>query len=189
MSVHRGIRFWLSLIVLIGQSVLPLFHAQTMIGIGSRYNESFREWIITTDDEDVRGEMRLTWSFRDDWTEWDVRVGDQVGSIRQKWKDDPNLWEVRSGGVTVTARTAWPNVFSRWKISDGRHSFNFGPTMDGYLEEWVTEGNKQHYFQIYTYWEGDPREWVIIDELSDDFSFAMRIAMVFLALFHSTPKV
>ncbi len=162
--------------------------SQTMIGIGTRYNDSFREWTITTDQEEVEGELRMRWTFRNDWTEWDVRIGDLVATVEQKWKDDPGFWEIRCDGVTVNARTAWPGDNTRWKLSDGKHQFNWYTRYDNKRDEWMTEDLPGGFFQVYTYWEGDPREWVIADELQDDVSQAMRIAMVFLAIHFSSPR-
>ena len=163
--------------------------AQTMIGIGTRYNDSFREWTITTDDEDIEGEMRMRWTFRNDWTQWDVRIGDSVATVEQKWKDDPNLWEIRCNGVTVNARTAWPGEFTRWKLTDGHHQFNWLTPYANVRDEWSVEDARNFPFQVYAYWEGDPREWVIVDELPGDVSMAMKIAMTFLALHFSTPRI
>lgn len=168
-------------------TILP---AQTVIGIGTRYNDSFRQWVITTDQEDVAGEMWMRWSFRNDWTEWDWRVGDVNATIEQKWDDDPNLWEIRCEGVTVNARTTWPGEFYRWKLSDGTHQFNWRSEYANQRESWFMDDASGDYrFQVYTYWEGDPREWVVLDELPEQVSTAMKVAMIFLTLHFSTPRI
>jgi hypothetical protein len=169
--------------------LLPVTDAQTIIGIGTRYNDSFREWVITTDDEDIVGELRMRWAIRNDWTQWDLRVGDTVATVEQKWKDDPNLWEIRCNGVTVNARTAWPGEFTRWKLTDGKHHFNWYTPYANQRAEWMMDGSSAGSFQVYTYWEGDPREWVVVDELDPDVRMAMKVAMVFLALHFSSPRI
>jgi hypothetical protein len=168
--------------------MLHSLSAQKIIGIGTKYNNSFREWIITTDDEDVKGELIMRWAFQNDWTEWDVRVGDISATIEQKWKDDENLWEIRCEGRTVNARTAWPGEFYRWKLSDGSNQYNWLTPYANKRDEWSSEKSEGPFFQIYTYWDGDPREWVIVDELPEDVSMAMKLAMIFLALHFSTPR-
>jgi len=162
---------------------------QDIIGVGTRYVDSFREWNIATEDDDVTGEMSMRWIFRDDWTEWDVQVGDLHATIEQKWKDDPNLWEIRCDGVVVNAKTTWPGEFHRWKLTDGKHHFNWGTKYFNQRDEWFTDNKKADYFQTYMYWEGDPREWVVVDELPDDVSTAMKIAMIFLAVHFSAPRI
>lgn len=162
---------------------------QTIIGIGTRFNDSFREWVISTDDEDVKGELRMRWSFRDDWTAWDVTIGDVYATIEQKWTDDPNLWEIRCNGVTVNARTAWPNDYSRWKLSDGKTTLNWHSRYGNDFGEWAIDGKEARSFEIYNYWEGDPREWVVMDEFGDDVSLAMKLSMIFLTVFWSSPRI
>lgn len=163
--------------------------AQNIVGVGTRWSDSFREWIVHTGDEDRTGTLELRWRLSDDWTEWDFRLGDTTASIRMKWEDDPNLWQIDCLGTTVTARTTWHNDFRSWRLSDGIHSVTWASRYSNILEEWETRGSRAGTFQMYTYWEGDPREWVIFDELDPDISYAMRIAMIFIALYHSTPKI
>ena len=169
--------------------MLPALQAQTPIGIGTRYNNTFREWIITTDSTDVEGELRMRWTFQDDWTAWDFELGDEHGTIDQKWEGEPDLWEIKCNGVIVNARTAWKGEFYRWKLSDGTHQYNWEPKYRSEPDEWLTEDNGKGYLQMYTYYEGDAREWVIKDELPKDVSTAMRMALIFLALHFSTPRI
>ena len=169
---------------------LPLLvQAQAIISIGTRYNDSFREWVITKEDEEVSGEMRMRWTFRDDWTEWDIQLGDLSATIEQKWRDDPNLWEIRCDGVVVNAKTTWPGEFNRWKLNDGTHQFNWGTKYFNLRDDWFAGEKNKDFFQVYTYWEGDPREWVVVDELPSDVSTAMKLAMIFLAIHFSTPRI
>lgn len=145
--------------------------------------------MITTDDEGIRGELLIRWAFRNDWTEWDVRVGDVSATIEQKWKDDPNLWEIRCEGIVVNAKTTWPGEFNRWKLTDDSHHFNWGTKYVNQRDEWMTDGRSDSYFKVHTYWEGDPREWVVTDELPSDVSLAMKIAMIFLSVHFSSPRI
>ena len=168
--------------------------SQDIIGVGTRWNDSFREWEVHTTDRRT-GTLELRWNLppvsggRQDWTEWDFRLGDTTAQIRLKWTDDPNLWEIRCLGVTATARTTWNNDFRQWRISDGTHRINWQSRYGNIRDEWRVREEDSGFFSVYTYWEGDPREWVIIDELDEDVSYAMRIAMIFIALFNSVPKV
>lgn len=192
MQIHRSLschrlRWFCLLWIMLGISFSAF--SQTIIGIGSRYNDSFREWQITTDDDDIRGDLRMRWEIRNDWTQWDLRIGDSVATIEQKWKDDPNLWEIRCNGVIVNARTAWPNEFTRWKLSDGTNQFNWQTKYANQRGEWLTESTDHGLFQVYNYWEGDPREWVVVDELDDSVSMALKVSMLFLALHFSTPRL
>ncbi|MBK9984186.1 MAG: hypothetical protein IPP15_17755 [Saprospiraceae bacterium] len=165
-----------------------VLEAQSIIGLGTRYDNSFKEWVIKTDNDDVEGELRMRWAFRNDWTQWDIRIGDVVATVEQKWKDDPNLWEIRCGDYTVNARTTWPNVFNRWKLNDGKHQFNWGTKYANQHDEWQTDSSGDNLFKVNTYWTSDPRDWVVTDNLPEDVSMAMKLAMIFIAIHFSTPK-
>lgn len=166
-----------------------LASSQAIIGLGTVYDDSFREWRIATVDDDVVGEMRTRWTFRDDWSEWDFRVGDLVATIEQKWRDDPNLWEIRCDGIVVNAKTVWPNQFNRWKLSDGNTQLNWGTRFFNERDVWTTSDRGKGAFKVSMYWEGDPREWTVTDDLPAGVSDAMRIAMIFLAVYYSTPRI
>ncbi len=166
-----------------------LLKAQSIIGLGTRYDNSFKEWVIKTDNDDLEGELRMRWAFRNDWTQWDIRIGDVVATVEQKWKDDPNLWEIRCGDYTVNARTTWPNVFNRWKLNDGKHQFNWGTKYANQHDEWQIDSSADHLFKVNTYWTSDPRDWVVTDNLPEDVSMAMKLGMIFIAIHFSTPKI
>jgi len=110
--------------------------AQKMTGIFTKFNNTFREWTIVTEDEDLRGELRLKWIHSDDWTAWDFTLGDTFATIEQKWSEDPNLWIIRCNGVTVNAKTAWSGEFLRWKLNDGKHQFNWQSKYANQRDEW-----------------------------------------------------
>lgn len=164
-------------------------HTQDIIGAGTRWVDSFREWDIRTVDEYRTGTLELRWSLSDDWSEWDFRLGDTTASIKLTWKDDPNLWQIDCLGTRVTARTKWRNDFREWRLSDGTHTLSWESKYSNVLEEWEVQNDRNGYFAMYTYWEGDPREWVVVDELDPDVSYAMRVAMTFLTLMHSAPRI
>lgn len=166
----------------------PLFSQHRVIGLGTRWNDSFREWVVQSESEEIEGTLQARWAFRDDWTEWDFRLGDTIASIRQKWKDDPGLWEVRCLGVTVTARTTWPGNFKSWKLSDGNQTLTWQSRYANILDQWDLRDQDQGNFSVSTYYERDPRDWVVTDELDEGVSFAMRLAMIFIALFQNIPQ-
>lgn len=161
----------------------------TIIGLGARWSDSFREWELQTDIEDQIGTLKLRWAFQNNWTEWDFRLGDTTATIQQKWKDDPELWEIRALGKTATARTTWRGDFRSWRLQDGTHTFTWKSKYSNLLEEWELREASFGAFSVYTYYEGDPRDWVVNDELKEEISFAMRLAMIFIAVYHSTPKI
>ena len=164
--------------------------AQQITWIETSFSNSFREWTILTDDDDLRGSLRMRWIHQNDWTAWDFTLGDTFATIEQKWADQPDMWIIRCNGVSVTAKTAWQGDFTRWKLNDGTTQINWMSVYDNQRDDWKTEsGKKAGGFGMRTNWEGDPREWVIDDQLPEDVSMAMRIALIFLTLHFSAPHL
>ena len=174
-------------------SLLLLCHvaavtAQPMVEAETYYENSYREWVIYTADEDIRGNLRMRWIHQDDWSAWDFTLGDVFATIDQKWADQPDMWVIRCDGVTVTARTAWAGDFHRWKLNDGNTQINWEARYAAQRDHWQTESDKKYgSFAMEMEWEEDPREWIITDALSGEVSDAMRIAMLFLSLHFSAP--
>ncbi|RMG81660.1 MAG: hypothetical protein D6714_12605 [Bacteroidetes bacterium] len=163
--------------------------AQKLTAIATKWSDSFREWTIYTDEEDLEGELRMRWQMQNDWSEWDFSIGDLDGTIRLKWKDNPNTWELRANGQIITARTLAPNDFRQWRITNDDIQFKFKSKWGQVLEEWAMVESNFGEFAIYTYYEGDPRDWEIIDNTTTEITLPMRVMMTFLAVFHGSPKV
>lgn len=185
-----------SLSMLVRKIGLPLLfiffsaslYGQYLAGLAAVWNDKLDEWELYTEDEDDLGELRTKWSLSTEWTEWDYRLGDEVGSIRQKWRNNPNQWEVRGSNEIVTAQTVWNNDFREWRISDGENQLKLRRKYSNVIDEWEVDSEDLGFFEMFTQWEGDPREWSITDELDEGLSFPMKMAIVFIVMYHSIPK-
>lgn len=166
-----------------------LLSAQILSGAATEWSDSFREWNLYTLEEEQEGELRLRWNTGDDWSEWNYNLGDHYGGIKIKWRNDPNEWEIRGENVIVTARTLWSDNPREWRISgpNGRQ-FTLKCKYGNQVDEWLISDERYGYFGMYTSWEGDPRDWVVVDELYEEVTFPEKMAMVFIVLYHSTPK-
>lgn len=162
--------------------------AQPLTAVATRFNNSFQEWTIDREGESYAGELRRRWQTTDDWTAWDYRIGEHTGQIRLKWNGNPNEWEIRGDNEIVTARTVWNNDFRNWRITDGRKTITVRTRYNNLQEDWETDERSDGYFRMYTAYQGDPREWGIVDELPPETPIPLKMALVFIVLFHSTPK-
>jgi hypothetical protein len=165
--------------------------AQYLTGISSYYDDSFVEWRFYAENEagdEDEGTLKITWQLRDDWTEWDYRIGDAFGSIKMKWKDNPEEWELRGGNRIVTARTVWPGQFTEWRITDNTTTLTLKSKWTNQSDEWQLRDSNYGDFFMYASYERDPRDWVIEDELDDKVNFEMKLMMMFMVMFNSTPK-
>lgn len=173
-----------------------------MTTIGCRWQDAFVEWEIFATPravdleegeeptEELYGELKLRWlNIRDDWSEWDYELGGQRGTIRQKWKDDPQQWELRNYGSTViTMRTAWTGDLKEWRVSDNSITLNIRSKWTNQLDEWLVQDDTYGSLYLYTLRSRDPRDWAIDDRLDPAISEEMKLALIFLVIFNSSPK-
>ena len=181
--------------------------AQTLSSISTRWSDSFVEWelyaVVSQDtaradpeedteqpDESLYGELKLRWlNVNDDFSEWDYEIGDERGTIRQKWKDDPSQWELRSySGTVVSMRTAWSNDFNEWRVTDNSITLNLRSRWTNQFDEWQVDDPTRGQFYMYTMLERDPRDWAIEDSLDDSVSQSMKMALIFLTVFNGSPR-
>lgn len=166
---------------------IPL-QAQAIIGIESKWIDSFVEWSFFTEEEDQVGYLQLRWIQQEDWSEWEYRIDERFGQIKQKWKGNLNEWELRGNNQIITMRTLWQNDFREWRITNNKESITFKSKYGNQLDEWEVRNDNHGYFAVYTEYEGRPNSWLFVDEMDEEISFEMKLAMVFISIFHGTPK-
>lgn len=164
--------------------------AQLFTGVGTKWSDDFIEWNLYTDlDEEAEtGEILMRWQMQRDWTEWDFNVDETRGTIRQKWKGDPSQWEINGPNEIITARMLWKGDIREWRVTNNSITLTLKSRWGNNLNEWQLKGDRYGTFHLVTRWENDPREWEIFDDLDEKISPTMKIALVFLATYHSSPK-
>lgn len=168
---------------------IPIGVAQQITGVASKWSDSFKEWEVYTDDEDIIGNISLQWAGNDDWSAWNYRVGDHFGTIRLKWANDESQWELRGEQEIITARTLWRNDFSAWNCYDGKRRIKWKALYKTEMDEWSIEHPKDnHSFNLYTEWTGDPRAWVLEDISDETLSFPYKMMLIFIAIYQSSPR-
>ncbi len=160
--------------------------AQELLGIATQWNDSFAEWDVYTEEDQPNGILSLRWPTGRGWNQWTYTVGEHFGTIRQKWENDRSTWELRSGTELLTMRAIWKGDFRQWRISGSGGQYDFICRYGNTWDEWQLR-NGEDFFLVYTNWEGDPREWIIEDGVGNAYSFAEKMAMVFIAVFNSSP--
>jgi hypothetical protein len=184
--------------------------AQKLNSISTRWNDSFVEWDIfttvppdpdapeadETEDpeppaEEKKGELKQRWlNVKDDWSEWDYQLGDEQGVIKVKWKDNPGEWELRSyDRHIITMRSTFPRNFTEWRVTDNDISLNIKSKYTTQLDEWLVDDATHGKFYLYTLRAQDPRDWAIEDNLDAKVSQSFKIALMFIAIFNSVPRV
>lgn len=161
--------------------------AQVLSGISTKWNDTFGEWTLYTDNQELEGDLQLRWLTNNDWTEWEYRLGDATGTIRMKWKGNANEWEVRGGNDIVTMRTLYNNNFREWRITSSK-TMTWKSRYGNNLDEWELDDSRLGNFTMLTAWEGNPGDWIIEDELDESINLPTKMALVFLVIFNSSPK-
>jgi len=165
-----------------------LSYGQDIVGLSTRWDDSFAEWIIYGEYEGEEGEIVMKYPMREDWSQWNFSFGEINGTIQVKWKGDANLWELRGANEIVTIRTVWKDDWRQWEVKNGDVRIDVKSKWGNIFEEWTTTNSQHGEMKIYTSWEGDLRDWVIEDHLKEEVSLPTKLALAFIPLFHSTPK-
>jgi len=191
----------LVLVILVFLCSPKVAQSQHMSGIASKWSDSFVAWEIfglenvsedSTEaqwEEFTMGSLQQRWlDVREDWTEWDFSLFEREGTIKIKWKTDPSQWELRTfDGSIITMKTVWRDDFTEWRVTDGTVSLDFKSRYTSDLGEWFAKDREGNRFAVTVTYPNDPRDWTITDELPESVSAEMKLAMVFVVLYHATP--
>jgi hypothetical protein len=179
--------------------------SQVLSSASTVWGNSFVEWEFYAHDRDSSeieeeepdeyefGSLKLRWlNVKEDWTEWDYSLNNDTeqGTIKLKWKNDPTHWELRTyAGDVITMRTSWPNDLNEWRITDNSKSITFKSKWTNQYDEWIAKDNNLGSFYLYTLKSKNPRDWAIEDKMSEEISNPMKMAMIFIALYHGSPRM
>lgn len=168
----------------------PGLAAQNMGGIYALWEDDLREWVILDTDGQEVGSLTMRWAVQYDLAFWDYTFGEHQGEIRARWRDNHQEWQVQEGNEMITMRQTWRDIPTEWELTnDADIRLNWLTRWTNTPEEWELR-NKEEYgrFEVFTAYEGDPRDWVIIDEMDPNFSVATRMGMVFIPILMVLPK-
>jgi len=160
----------------------------TLYAIVSKWDDAFQEWEIQTIDEDIEASMNMRWAFKNDYTEWDFNIGDQHGSIKLKFPVGLQQWEVRIGNDIAILKQLWMNDLTQWRVTNDDVTLTFKTKWGRNPFEWELRNDDKGLFKIYSQYENDPRDWVIIDEMEEEVTLPMKVGMMFMAVFQAMPK-
>lgn len=171
--------------------------SQYLLEASTVYNDSFREWSIIGESYDKRkdgwydteGSISLTFGNRNDWTSWQIELDDVDVECRLKWTNNPNLWVIHTPDDLISIRTVWKDDFRKWKITSSTHTISIKSRYANLSDEWVLESRSIGQWKMYTDSEGDPRQWIIEDELNESVDMYHKLAMSFAVLIHSSPRI
>ena len=176
--------------------------SQKLSGMATQFNDSFVAWDIyarypmdgdslETETEEVKiGAVQQRWlGVREDWTEWDFTLDERQGTIRQKWKNDASEWELRTfDGDIISIKTIWRNDYTQWRVTDNTISLDLKSRYTSDFGEWRVRDNKHGDFTVKVLYANDPRDWTTEDELDEEVKETMKLAMIFIVAYMSSPR-
>ena len=185
---YIAVKFKLTFYLLIFHCLSLQAQNHTLYAILSKWDDAFQEWEIQTLDEEVEGSLNMRWAFRNDLSEWNFNIGEEHGTIKLKFRTGVQQWEVRVGNDVALVKQLWMNDLSQWRVSNDDIRLTFKTKWGNNPFEWQLRDNSKGSFKIYSQYENDPRDWVIIDELNDEVTLSMKVGMMFLAVYQAMPK-
>ncbi len=163
-------------------------YAQIAQYVVSRYSDDLREWDLLDEFEETVGSLTVAWPLDGRWDEWRYETADASGDIRMKWQDDPNLWELTGYNGIITMRTTFKNDFSEWRITTDQSSYTWRTKYRSQPANlWELRNSREGVFQMEASYRGDPRDWLISDEMDESVPEDLKLACLFLAIYHSLP--
>jgi len=166
----------------------PILLSGQILGMETSWTDQFDQWTIYAIDEEgeeIEGDLRQRWAINEDWSEWDYRIGEDFGAIKVKFKGDVNKWELRGGNEIIDIQTIYRNDLAQWRIRSGSVTLRLELNRRDLPFDWRVDDEDYGFYEVYTEWEGDPNAWKIVDEMSEDISIHMKMALVFLSKFSS----
>ncbi|NNE28859.1 MAG: hypothetical protein HKN16_04460 [Saprospiraceae bacterium] len=155
----------------------------------TNWDDRFTQWTILTMDEEQEGSLTMLWEALNRIDEWEFSFDGVYGKIKLKTLGNKDQWELRIGNEVVTIRQLWPGDLSEWRITDNSKTIEFEAPVPSDPFTWeLRQSSKYGDFVMYSENAGDPRDWVIVDKLSEDFPFALKMAMVFVPLIPLLPR-
>ncbi len=143
----------------------------------------WREWVLSTSWGD--GSIKSTW---DKYDEWDYSIGNISGKIKLPWSNKYTEWELDGKYGKIKMIQKWSN---NWEISDGNKTGSLKTTWDNdhSWQQWDFESDKGT-MKIQVKWSNNKnawQEWEITDNMHLE-NPEMKLAAIFIVLFHGMPK-
>lgn len=163
--------------------------AQHILGMRTVFANDLSEWTLIPEDQDLpECNIRARWRWQDDPSEWDFRMGELSGVVRQKWKGRMDEWEVIADNKVTRLRMVWPGDPREWRIESSDKEYVIQSKYNIAAGDWLVKDRKESPFVMYPAYELDPRDWIIEDNLDEDVHITVRIALCFAVMITNVVK-
>lgn len=154
------------------------------ISIRSFYDDSAREWNIETSDFDAT--LYLKWPLRNDWNEWVIDYEDKFIRIQKKWTNPP-VWQLHDGLYDLAISQKWRGDDNLWIIDYRDQKFEWSTAEYGDSNVWFMNTSDSTYFDVWTEFPQDSRDW-LIEDTSPMLPEMVKFAALFITVYLSSPR-
>jgi len=159
----------------------------TFFNISSEYDNSAIEWqIVSLDslDNEILSSVRAKWPNEKSWTEWQFDHLEYFWDMSLRYQTNPQHWYLNTDYGTVAIKQKWRNDFTEWTIRYDDIQLKWTTDFGNDISQWYFEDKEYGFMEMWTSYEGDPRDWEIEDQapnVPDEMKLAMMLITVILA--------
>lgn len=153
----------------------------------TEWTDSFVQWNLyaNLDSTNEVGAIDMVWLQQNDWSQWDIELGDYSGNVRSNIKGDFSDWTLRLGNEVVRIQQRWPNSWEEWRLSFQDQVYMLKTDDVVTNDYFILSLDRKTTMVIFTEFEGDYRTWIL--EQEEELSPGVKLAASFIALFSSVP--
>jgi len=174
----------------IASSIASLEAQLNYVQVSSQWDDSFREWVIYSFDEEekeIEHMLSVDWPDKNRWADWTIEHEKYSTAVRQKWKNKPDNWELRTPDLLLQFQPKWRNDYNEWTLNWDENKLSWKTVNTNNLAHWYFENKEFGVFEMFTINNGDPRDWEIIDE-TKNLPKDIKDGLIFIALYLTAPK-
>ncbi len=162
---------------------IPNLTGQHLVGMSTRYDSDVSEWVLYPEDDKLpECTIRARWAVPENPGEWDFRMGELSGVIRQKWKGKMDEWEIIGDNNNTRLKMVWPGDPREWRIESGDKEYTIHTKFNIPLGDWELKSKADSPFVIYPAYQNDLRDWLIQDNLPEDLHITTRLGLCFAVI-------
>ncbi len=167
-----------------------------LLELNSYFDDSAREWLlfgmltdsaVVEEPEEIEGTMRIKWELNNDFSEWSIDYNEIFYTIKTKFGRE-DRWELRSSdNELVELSTKWRNDMTEWTVKYDGLNIKWEAEYKNDLNVWFFETKENGFFEMYTLFEGDSRDWLFEDK-TKGIPDCVKMACLFITSYVTNPK-
>ncbi len=165
---------------------IPCLYAQRIESVNAYFDDEYSWWQFYEANEHI-GDLQARWAFDHNYRDWNIRIGEMSGEIRQRWMEKPHYWELRWGNELAVFYPVWPNQLDTWRIEFRQSIYTYEWQLDPDGVLWQLHQSGKSLLHVYNEYFGDLRDWLVeYEDLETD--VALQIISVFITTYYAAER-